>query len=155
MPIIGSSYDFPGLENLHRFVVELSCSGHGDSVNTLAQFTPAGLLIPRLAGEHRESVITQLAQRLRTAGGIEDAEVFAHAVLEHEALAPQPIHWGSPQAPLVHTVVLFAVPPSEEKRYFPLVLAFSNFLKDAKTLAALRGCTQPEEMQEVLGRICF
>ena len=151
-------------------------------MKTLAQYTAAGLLIPRLAGDHRESVIAELSQQLKLAGRIDDAEAFGRAVMEHEevapavfdgvafplthkgafqelsfaiGLAPQPIHWGTAHAPLVQTIVLFAVPTAEEKHYLSLVLAFSGFLKDKKTFAVLQACVQPEEMLEVLGQICF
>jgi mannitol/fructose-specific phosphotransferase system IIA component (Ntr-type) len=56
-------------------------------MKTLAQFTEAGLLIPRLAGEHRESVIAELCQRLKNSGRIDNAETFSRAVMEHEELA--------------------------------------------------------------------
>jgi mannitol/fructose-specific phosphotransferase system IIA component (Ntr-type) len=151
-------------------------------MTTLAQFTGAGLLVPRLAGDHRESVIAELCQRLKTSGRIDNAEAFSRAVMEHDemapavfdgvafplahkgaynelsfavGLAPKPIHWGPLHAPLVHTIVLFAVPAAEEKHYLSVVLSFSKFLKDAPALMALRACVQPEEMLEVLGRISF
>lgn len=151
-------------------------------MTTLAQFTEAGLLIPRLAGDHRESVIAELCQRLTQSGRIDDVETFSRAVMEHEKLAPTvfdsvafplahkgayreisfaigltptPIHWGLPHAPLVHTVVLFAVPTTEEGRYLSVVLAFSNFLKDEKTFATLRACGRSDEMFDVLGQIRF
>lgn len=149
-------------------------------MTTLAQYTASTLLIPRLAGDHRESVIAELCQRLKAAGRIDDLDTFSRAVMEHDemapavfdgvafplahkgafkelsfavGIAPQPIHWGPPHAPLVHRVVLFAVPSSEEKHYLSLVLAFSNFLKDRKSFAALVACDRPEEMLEVLGQI--
>ena len=151
-------------------------------MNTLAQYTSLPLLVPRLTGDHRESVIAELCQRMAGCGRIENAETFSRAVMEHEelapavfdgvafplahkgafkelsfaiGLAPQPIHWGTPHAPLVHTVVLFAVPTAEEKRYLSLVLAFSNFLKDQKSFATLRTAGRPEEMLEVLGKVRF
>jgi mannitol/fructose-specific phosphotransferase system IIA component (Ntr-type) len=151
-------------------------------MTTLVQFTGLELLVPRLLGDHRESVVTELCQRLETSGRIDSAGTFSSAVMEHEelapavfdcvafplahkgafkeysfavGLAPQPIHWGAPHAPLVHTVVLFAVPESEEKRHLSVVLAFSSFLKDEKAFATLRSCVRPEEMLEVLGRIRF
>ena len=181
---------FPtGIEAGPAFSTTSACAIYGfyvmleaSPMNTLAQFTEADLLVPRLAGDHRESVIAELSQRLNQAGVIDDADIFSHAVMEHEELAPaifdgvafplahkgsckqlmfsaglalQPIHWGAPHAPLVYAVVLFAVPSSEERRYLPLVLAFSNFLKDGSTVEAFRACVRPEEMLEVLGRIRF
>jgi mannitol/fructose-specific phosphotransferase system IIA component (Ntr-type) len=149
-------------------------------MTTLAQFTEACLLVPRLVGDHRESVITELCQRLQNSGRIDDAGTFGRAVMEHEelapaifdgvafplahkgafkeltfaiGLAPQPIRWGTLHAPLVHTIALFAVPVSEEKRYMSIVLAFSSFLKDGTTFSALRASNGPEEMLEALGRI--
>ena len=151
-------------------------------MNTLAQFTEPGLLVPQLTGDHRESVITELCRRLKDAGRIDSLETFSRAVMEHDAvapaifdgvafplahkgayrelsfalgMAPQAIHWGGPNAPLVHTVVLFAVPVAEEKRYLSLVPAFSKLLKDAKACATLRACTRPEAMLEVLGQVRF
>jgi hypothetical protein len=35
------------------------------------------------------------------------------------------------------------------------VLAFSNFLKDGKKFAVLRGCGRAEDMLEILGQIRF
>lgn len=151
-------------------------------MTSLAQYTEPELLVPRLAGDHRESVVAELCRRLQNSGRIDNAEAFSRAVLEHEelapaifdgvafplahkgafkelsfsiGLAPQPIPWGTPHAPLVQTVVLFAVPAAEEKKYLSLVLAFSNLLKDGKTFADLRACARAEEMLEVLGRIRF
>jgi mannitol/fructose-specific phosphotransferase system IIA component (Ntr-type) len=151
-------------------------------MTTLAQFTEAGLLVPRLAGDHRESVVAELCQRLKQSGRIDDSETFSRAVMEHDemapaifdgvafplahkgafkelsfaiGLAPQLIHWGTPHAPLVHTIVLFAVPIAEETCYPSIVRAFSNFIKDGKTFAALRDCVRPEEMLGVLGQIRF
>jgi mannitol/fructose-specific phosphotransferase system IIA component (Ntr-type) len=151
-------------------------------MTTLAQFTEAGLLIPHLAGDHRENVVVELSQRLKQSGRIDDVDTFSRAVMEHDevapavfdgvafplahkgayreisfaiGLAPTPIHWGLPHSPLVHTVVLFAVPTLEEKHYLSLVLAFSNFLKNKESFSALRTCGRPEDMLEILGHVHF
>ena len=151
-------------------------------MTTLAQFTKTGLLVPRLAGDHRENVVLELCRRLESAGRIEAAVTFSQAVLEHDeaapavfdgvafplahkgafkelsfaiGLAPQPIHWGAPHGPLVGMVVLFAVPAPEEKHYPPLITAFAKFLKDGAAMTRLRNCVRPEEMLEVLGQIRF
>jgi mannitol/fructose-specific phosphotransferase system IIA component (Ntr-type) len=148
---------------------------------TLAQFTEPKLLVPRLLSTHRESAIIELSKRLESAKRIENADSFVGAVLEHEALAsamfdgvafalargraikelsfalglaPQPIRWGlGSAAPVVHTVILFAVPLSEGQHYLSLVLTFSSFLKDEMAVSALGRCVQPEEMLTVLNHV--
>jgi mannitol/fructose-specific phosphotransferase system IIA component (Ntr-type) len=151
-------------------------------MSTLAEFTVLGLLVPQLTGDHRESVIAELSQQLENSGRIDNAGTFGMAVRKHEELSsavldgvafplarqgtvkdlsfaagllPQPISWGTPHGPSVHTIVLFAVPASEEKHYLPVALAFSKLLKNQITLATLRACVRPEEMMEVLEQIRF
>lgn len=146
----------------------------------LAEFTSRELLVPRLSGNRRESILSELCRRLEDSGQIDHAETFCRAVMEHEelapavfdgvafslahkgaikklsfamGLAPQPVLWGRPHAPLVRTAVLFAVPATEEKNYLSLVTAFANFLKNGKAVTALQACARPEEMLEVLGQI--
>jgi mannitol/fructose-specific phosphotransferase system IIA component (Ntr-type) len=147
---------------------------------TLAQFTEPRLLVPRLRSEWRESAIAELSQCLEHAGRVENATAFTHAVLDHESLvsavfdevafplargkgvkelsfalglSQQGVRWGTGTAPVVHAVVLFAVPRTEEPRYLSLVLTFSSFLKDEMAFSALRRCTQPEEMLTVLKHV--
>jgi len=147
---------------------------------TLAQFTEPTLLVPHLLSEQRDAAIVELSQRLGNARRIEDASVFANAVMEHEALASavfdgvafplargrvvkalsfcvglshRRLRWGGGKGPAVHTVVLFAVPWAEDETYLSLVLSFSNFLKDAMALAAFRRCAQPEEMLAILNGV--
>lgn len=148
----------------------------------LGQFTEPKLLVPRLLSEWRESAISELSQRLESAQRIENATAFTHAVLDHESLVsavfdavafplargravkelsfalgllPQGIRWGVGRTPVVHTVILFAVPLSEGQRYLSLVLTFSSFLKDEMAFSALRRCTQPEEMLTVLNHVRY
>jgi len=147
---------------------------------TLAQFTEPKLLVPRLLSEQRDAAITELSQRLENAGRIESSAAFSQAVLEHEWLASavfdsvafplarsravkelsfavglsQPgVRWGTPRAPLVHTIVLCAVPLSEGQSYLSLVLTFSSFIKDETVFTALKRATQPEEMLAVLDTV--
>lgn len=147
---------------------------------TLAQFTELKLLVPRLLSTERESAITELSKRLEMAERIENAEAFANAVLEFEALASavfdgvafalargravkelsfalglalQPISRGIRRGQMIHTVLLFAVPLSEGQRYLSLVLTFSSFVKDEMAFSALRRCVQPEEMLTVLSHV--
>jgi mannitol/fructose-specific phosphotransferase system IIA component (Ntr-type) len=146
----------------------------------LGQFTEPKLLVPRLLSEWRDSTISILSQRLESAQRIENATAFTHAVLDHESLvspvfdkaafpvargadvkelsfamglSEQGVRWGTEQTPVVHMVVLLAVPPSEGQRFISLVLSLSNLLKDEMAFSVLRRCTQPEEMLTVLSHI--
>ena len=146
---------------------------------TLAEFTELNLLVPELLNERQESVILELSKRLADAGRIENACVFAQAVLKHESLvstvfdrvafclarghtavklsfamglSKYGIPWGRPDAPPVFMVVLFAIPVSAEKEYLPLIMTFSSFLDDKAVLPCLRESQHSEEIFEVLKR---
>jgi mannitol/fructose-specific phosphotransferase system IIA component (Ntr-type) len=146
----------------------------------LGQFTEPKLLVPRLLSEWRDSTISILSQRLESAQRIENATAFTHAVLDHESeasavfdeaafplarrrdvkelsfaigLSEQGVRWGTRRTPVVHMVVLSAVPLSEGQRFISLVLTLSSLIKDKMAFSALRRCTQPEEMLTVLSQI--
>ena len=146
----------------------------------LGQFTEAKLLVPRLLSEWRDSAISELSLCLEGAQRIESASTFTRAVLDHEALvsavfdeaalplargrtvrelsfalglSPQGVRWGTSKTPLIHTVILFAVPLSEDQRYLSLLSTMSSFLKDEVAFSALRHCLQPEEMLTVLNHV--
>jgi len=146
----------------------------------LGQFTEPRLLVPRLLSERRDSAISELSQRLESAQRIESATAFTHAVLDHASLVSavfdeaafplargravkelsfalglsrQGVRWGTGRTPVVHTVILFAVPLTEGQRYLSLVLTMSSLLKDEMAFSALRRCSQPEEMLTVLNHV--
>jgi len=148
----------------------------------LAHFTEPRLLVPRLLSHHRESVIIELSTRLERTGRIESANAFVEAALDYEAIASavfdgvtfplargmavgelsfaaglssQGVRWGAGCAPMVHTVVLFAVPLTEARAHLSLVLTFANFIKDEMAFTAFRNATQPEEMLAVLKQVCL
>lgn len=147
---------------------------------TLAQFTEPKLLVPRLLGERQEDVIVELAKRLQSAERIENAGRFVQALMAQESLAAavlgdvafphargravkklsfalglsqQGIRWGVGRSPVVHTVVLFAVPLSEGQTYLSLVVTFSSFMKDETAFSALRRCVRLEAMLNVLEQV--
>jgi mannitol/fructose-specific phosphotransferase system IIA component (Ntr-type) len=146
----------------------------------LGQFTEPKLLIPRLLSEWRDGAISELSQRLESAGRVENATAFTHAVLDHESLVSavfdevafplargkavkelsfalglshQGVRWGTGRMPAVFTIILFAVPIPEGQRYLSLVLTVSIFLKDEMAFSALRRCSQPEEMWTLLNHV--
>ena len=144
---------------------------------TLAQFTEAKLLVPRMLSTHRESAIIELSRRLEGVGRIENADAFVDAALDHESVASavvdgvtfplargravkgltfaaglsrHGIRWGLGRSPVVHTVVLFALPLAETQTYLSLVLTFSRFTKDELAFPVFSRATQPEGMLSVL-----
>jgi mannitol/fructose-specific phosphotransferase system IIA component (Ntr-type) len=146
------------------------------TMTSLFQFTEASLLVPRLTGNHHESIITELADRLEGAGRIGSSALFVDAVLAHEeqasavfddvafpvahsktvkelsfafGITPQTLHWRTAGAPLVSMVVLMAVPFSEEMGYLSLLTSFCNFLKDKTVTARLRHCVRADEISEL------
>ena len=143
----------------------------------LGQFTEPKLLIPRLLSEWWDSAISELSQCLESAGRVENANAFTHAVLTHESLvssvfdeaafplardktvkelsfalglSENGVRWNTSRMSPVDVVVLFAVPPTEGQRYLSLILTFSNFLKDEMAFSALRRCSRPDDMWTVL-----
>lgn len=146
----------------------------------LGQFTERKLLVPRLLSEWRDSAISELSRRLESTQRVENAAAFTHAVLDHESLvttisnqvafplargravrelsfavglSQTGVRWGTGKTPLVHAVVLFAVPLLEGQRYLSLVLTFSSLVRDEMAFTALRRCAQPEEMLTVLNHV--
>jgi PTS system fructose-specific IIC component len=151
-------------------------------MTTLADFTETALLVPQLAADHHEMAVAELVKHLESTGRLAEAKAFVDAVLTHDELAPtvfdgvafplarsetvrdlsfavgrlpRPMHWGATREPLVDTVILIALPETEGAQYLSLIPAFSNFLKDPAGLAALRRCTQPEQMLEVFEQAGF
>ena len=147
----------------------------------LGQFTEPKLLVPQLLSEWRDSAIFELSQRLESAGRVETAKGFTHAVLDHESLgsavigevafplgrgkavrelsfalglSSQGVRWAVGQTPIVYTVILLAAPISEGPTYHSLVLTIAWFLRDEMALSALRRCGRAEEMWSVLSRVC-
>jgi len=139
----------------------------------LAQFTEPNLLLPHMVSEGREAAIIELSGRLENAGRVEDANAFALAVLKHDSqvsavfdavafplarvsvvkelsfafgLSQRGMLWGTGKAPIVHAVILFAVPISAGQDHLSLVVTFSKLLNDKMTFSALQRCAQPAEM---------
>lgn len=150
-------------------------------IMNLGQFTEPKLLVPQLLSEWRDSAIFELSQRLESAGRLENAKAFTHAVLDHESLgsavfddvafplgrskavkelsfalglSSPGVRWGVGRAPIAHTVILFAAPRSEGQTYQSLVLTIGRFLHDEAAFSGLRGCTQSEQMWAVLSHVC-
>lgn len=137
------------------------------------RLTKPGLMVPRLAADHYESIILELAGRLQQQHHIDATSVFVDSVMAHDEFASailddvafplgrsstvrelsfavgitkQPIHWLSPRSQLVQMVILIAVPPQDEDRYLSLVPAFSSLFKNKTIVPALRKVAESEAM---------
>ncbi len=144
---------------------------------TLAQFTEARLLVPRLLSSQQEGAIQELTKRLEVTGRITNAPAFLEAVLTRErdlptfigggvaiphvrggavsqlsmavGLAAAGIPWGATRQQDVRIVVLCAVPLVEAQTYLDLLSGLSSLIQDEMALAALQRALQPEEMLRV------
>ena len=147
---------------------------------TLGQFTESKLLVPQLEASTKETALVELSKRLADAGRVDNADAFLSAVLDHDALAPavfeeiaialargrpvkelsfalglssHAIRWDATGAPAVDAVFLFAVPQSAGELYLSLVLTLSSFISDTAAFSALKRCTEPEQMLDVLNAV--
>jgi mannitol/fructose-specific phosphotransferase system IIA component (Ntr-type) len=147
---------------------------------TLGRFTESKLLVPRLECATRETALVELSKRLASAGRVDSADTFLSAVLAHDALAPavfegiavalargqsakelsfalglssRAICWSVSGAPAVGAVFLLAVPQSAGELHLSLVLTLSSFISDTAAFSALRRCTKPEQMLDVLNGV--
>ena len=145
---------------------------------TLAQFTDARLLVPRLLSADQFGAIRELAKRLQKADRIDDAHAFFESVLEREymlqttpelgvafphargrgvnslayavGLSADGVTWGPAKSARVQIIFLFAVPISEAQRYLTLLSGLSRFAQDDQARDALLACTQPQQMLQLL-----
>lgn len=148
----------------------------------LGQFTEPQLLVPRLLSERSDGAISELSERLESTQRIENATAFTHAAIVHDSfvsgvfdevafplargravkelsfalgLSQRGVCWGTRRTPIVHTIVLIAIPVSEGQRYLSLVATLSSFLKDEMAFSALCRSSQPEEMWSVLNHVRY
>jgi len=140
---------------------------------TLADFTRAGLIVPRLASFDATSVIHELSLALQREGCVADWLPFYHEALNREFLlstdmeagmafpharlaglhelafafgrSDAPFAWGPGMTHPVRMVFLLAV-PAEDENYLPLVSGLARLSGNNLLLEKIRGATDGREI---------
>lgn len=163
---------------------EQGCGGtrpYQSGVLTLAHYTSAELIEPRLRSRATPAVLAELCSRLERCGRVEDPLAFYNAVVSHERLGSSAVKpgWALPHAriqtvrplcfalgrsgaPLdwlesgqaqVRLVFLFAVPRAEPASYLSLLGALARLSCDSARAEALLQAPDPQAMYEVLEEV--
>ena len=133
---------------------------------TLADYTQAGLIVPRLRQPDTAGIISELSHLLQREGFVPDLLPFYHAALNQELLAnsalesglafphgrlagvkrlqfafgrtPRPIIWGAKSAWPVQLIFLLAVPATDAASYLHLLASLAKLGSQPELLAELR-----------------
>jgi mannitol/fructose-specific phosphotransferase system IIA component (Ntr-type) len=148
---------------------------------TLADFTRAGLIIPRLVSRDAASVIHELSLCLQREGCVPDLLPFYHEALNREFLlstdmeagmafpharlpglrelafafgrSDQPFAWAPGIAHPVRMVFLLAVPSNDASGYLPLVSGLARLSANLPALDAICGAADAEGIMAAFRRI--
>ncbi len=148
---------------------------------SLADYTGARLIVPRLRGRDPASVIHELSQALHREGWIPDLLTFYHAALNREYLASSELEgglafphalvpglmrlvfafgrssngvsWRTRADPGVHFVLLIAVPATEATHYLSLISGLALLRKQGHLLDQLLAARDAFQILEVLKRV--
>jgi mannitol/fructose-specific phosphotransferase system IIA component (Ntr-type) len=141
---------------------------------TLADFTRAGLIIPRLVSRDATSVIHELSLALQRDGCVPDWLPFYHEALNREFLlstdmeegmafpharlpglrelafafgrSDVPFAWGPGTARPIRMVFLLAVPANGADDYLSLISGLTRLSTNLAALEAIRYAAEPEEI---------
>ncbi len=148
---------------------------------SLAQYTRAGLIIPRLRQRDTAGIISELSHALHREGCLPDVLPFYHAALNQELLAdsaldcgiafpharlggikqlqfafgrvPEPVSWGAKGFWPVRFVFLLAVPPTDAASYLHLLASLARLGQQPAVIAELRAGTDAEAILRTLHKI--
>lgn len=148
---------------------------------TLADFTRADLVIPRLSGREVSSVLGELGPLLGRAGWVSDTTVLIREAMNRErkggtAMEPglalpharltgeatlgfalgrcePPMAWGGGSVRSVRFVFLTVVPEADASRYLGLISGLARASKDLALLGDLGGAPDVEGILSVLRRV--
>jgi PTS system fructose-specific IIC component len=149
--------------------------------STLAEYTRAALIVPRLRERDTAGIISELSQALQREGCVADVLPFYHAALNQELLsnsalecgvalpharlsgvrhlqfafgrAPEPLIWGGRGYSPIQLVFLLAVPATDAAGYLHLLASLARLGKEPLLLARLREAESPEVVLAVLEQI--
>lgn len=159
----------------------LDLTSHAVAPSTLADYTRASLIVPRLRERDTAGIISELSQALQREGCVGDMLPFYHVALNQELLAnsalecglafpharlsgikqlqfafgraPQPVIWGAKGCSPVQFVFLLAVPATDAAGYLHLLASLARLGQQAGLLADLRTAESPEAVLAVLDQI--
>jgi len=156
------------VEDVHR----------AEDAGSLADYTHANLIVPRLRDREAAGVIKELGQVLHREGCIRELLPFYNEALNREFLvntatetglafpharlsgisrlvfalgrSPKPLAWGAGGGPPVSFVFLVAVPAQDAPGYLQLLSAMIRLGTNPSLLHELREASSAQEMLEVL-----
>lgn len=145
---------------------------------TLANYTRAALVVPRLNERDTAGIISELSQLLQGQGCVPDLLPFYHAALNQELMAnsalecglafpharlagvkqlqfafgraPEPVIWGARGSWPVRFVFLLAVPATDAACYLHLLASLARLGQQAEQLARLGAAEDAEAILAVL-----
>lgn len=154
---------------------------HPVALSTLAEYTRAALIVPRLRERDTAGIISELSQVLQREGYVGDMLPFYHVALNQELLAnsalecglafpharlsgvkqlqfafgraPQPVTWGGKHCSPVQLVFLVAVPATDAAGYLHLLASLARLGQQAGLLAKLRSAESSDAVLAVLDQI--
>lgn len=145
---------------------------------SLADYTQAGLIVPRLRERDTAGIISELSQALQREGCVPDLLQFYHSALNQELLAnsavdcglafphvrlsgvkrlqfafgrtARPVVWGVNRSCLVQLVFLLAVPATDAAGYLHLLASLARLGQQLDILDQLRRAENSEGILTVL-----
>jgi len=148
---------------------------------TLADFTSAPLVAPRLSGEDAATVIKELSQALQHDGRVPDFLLFYQAALNREFLvntgtesglavpharlagvkelcfafgrSDQPMAWGTRPGRMIRLVFLLAVPATDTTQYLRLISSLGRLAGERQYAEPLYTARDSQEILEVLQQV--
>jgi mannitol/fructose-specific phosphotransferase system IIA component (Ntr-type) len=152
----------------------------GDTA-TLADFTSASLIIPRLRGQDVATVIQELGQALRREQRVPDLLPFYHAALNREFLlstdtesgmafpharlpglkelsfavgrSNRPLGWNAPALTPVRLIFLIAVPATDSAQYLLLTSGLARLARDSRLVESLQTAPDAGQILAVLQQV--
>ena len=147
---------------------------------TLADYTRASLVVPRLRESDTAGVISELSQALQRQGCVPDLLPFYHAALNQELLAnsvlrcglafpharlsgvkqlqfafgraPEPLIWAKSQWP-AQFIFLLAVPATDAASYLHLLASLARLGQQPELMSELHSADRVEAILAVLEKL--
>jgi mannitol/fructose-specific phosphotransferase system IIA component (Ntr-type) len=147
----------------------------------IGRFSAEELMIPRLSGNTREEVITELAQALVTHGFVEEPKSLVDLALRREAivstavehglafphvrnvegggltfalgLKPSGVKFGAPDDRLTKIIFFIVIPPAASAFYLKLLAGIVEAFHKADARHELLKCETPEQMWKALATL--